>query len=338
MVEPVMSAAPVAMREAGDPIPGMMPPEGLRQMKLWRGEEFTFADLLDFVNPLQHIPIISTIYGHLTGETPGALARFTIGGLIGGPIGLLSAAVNSALITETGKDIGQIAMAAITGEGTDRASPVSDSPRAVMAQASDRGGDHAFDRAVAQTTEQATPPSVVAYNAGDAMAANGRIFAGMSDRSSEPNWDRFQTGSIVTTLAAAPASEVRPAAVAQAAPVLSRQAVQKPAAIEAASNPVAIPTAQTAPAHRKGLNHGPQMTAQQMAAHLSANQGIATRSSVTNAVRQEPTNRVPGRPPGLALPATANSALSNSMMDALDKYEALAKSRAESTSQVDISN
>ena len=34
------------------------------------GEDgFTFADFLDIINPLQHIPVLSTLYRHLTGDT-----------------------------------------------------------------------------------------------------------------------------------------------------------------------------------------------------------------------------------------------------------------------------
>lgn len=339
MTEGMISAAPMAMRDAGDPISSMVPPEGLRQMKLWRGEEFTFADLLDFVNPLQHIPIISTIYSHLTGESPGALARFTIGGLIGGPIGLLSAAVNSALITETGKDIGQIAMATITGNGAGKSFPVSDEPRAVMAQASDRGSEYAFDRSVAPSAEMAKAASVVAYNAGDAMPNAGRIFAGMSDRGSEPMWDRVPSMGSGTILAAAPSTAPQPANLIRPAPVAPRNVVSKSASPEQVSAAGTVQSAnQVASMSRKGPSQGPQMSAQHMAAHLSANQSIASRSTVSNAVRQEPALRVPGRPTGVALPATPNSAFSNSMMDALDKYEALAKSRNESAPRVDVTN
>ena len=337
MTESVMSVAPMAMRETGDPIPHMVPPEGLRQMKLWRGEEFTFADLLDFVNPLQHIPIISTIYGHITGESPGALARFTIGGLIGGPIGLLSAAVNSALITETGKDMGQIAMAVITGDGPSGSSPVPNEPGALMAQASDRGSDYAFDRIAAHAAETARPASVVAYNAGDSMPGAAWPHTGMSDRSSEPSWDRIPTSNSVGSIAAAPGNAAEPAIARQTTPTAARDAATKVASGEL-SPPGTSPrnTLHTAPGARKGPSQGPQLSAQQMAAHLSATQGVSSRSAISNAVRQDPSQRVTGRPLGIALPATSSSPFSRSMMEALEKYESLAKSRGEAATQISV--
>ncbi len=334
MAESVMSVAPMAMRETGDPIPRMVPPEGLRQMKLWRGDEFTFADLIDFVNPLQHIPIVSTIYSHLTGESPGALARFTIGGLIGGPIGLLSAAVNSALITETGKDMGQIAMAVITGDGPSGSSPVPNEPGPLMAQASDRGSDYAFDRTAAQAAETAKLTSVVAYNAGDSMLGAS---TGMSDRSSEPYWDRIPTSNSVKSIAAAPAHAGEPAIARQAAPTAGRDAITKAASAEL-NAPGTNPrnTLRAAPVARKGFSQGPQLSAQQMAAHLSSTQGVSAQSVVSNAIRQDANQRVAGRPLGIALPATSSSPFSKSMMEALEKYEALAKSRGETATQVDV--
>src|SRR5215469_3674922 len=42
----------------------------------WKdGGSFGFHDLLDTINPLQHIPVVSAIYRWLTGDTPGNVAR-----------------------------------------------------------------------------------------------------------------------------------------------------------------------------------------------------------------------------------------------------------------------
>ena len=49
---------------------------------------FGFRDLLDIVNPLQHLPIISSIYRWLTGDRPGEAAEIAGDALYGGPIGV----------------------------------------------------------------------------------------------------------------------------------------------------------------------------------------------------------------------------------------------------------
>lgn len=50
-------------------------------------EDFGFLDFLDIVNPLQHIPLVSTIYQHLAGDTIKPAANVLGGALFGGPIG-----------------------------------------------------------------------------------------------------------------------------------------------------------------------------------------------------------------------------------------------------------
>jgi hypothetical protein len=53
--------------------------------------EFSFidaiGDVLDIVNPLQHIPIVSGIYRAFTGDTMSSVASVVGGTLFGGPIG-----------------------------------------------------------------------------------------------------------------------------------------------------------------------------------------------------------------------------------------------------------
>jgi len=73
----------------------------------------SFKDVLDTINPLQHIPIISTIYRELTGDQPGAIARIAGSALYGGPVGLAYEMVNSAIDDQTGKDVGGHAWATL---------------------------------------------------------------------------------------------------------------------------------------------------------------------------------------------------------------------------------
>jgi hypothetical protein len=72
---------------------------------------FTFDDALDIINPLQHIPIVSTIYRAVTGDTIKPLERLAGDTLYGGVPGFLSSAANLAFEKITGKDFGDTAMA-----------------------------------------------------------------------------------------------------------------------------------------------------------------------------------------------------------------------------------
>lgn len=80
------------------------------------GEDgFTFADLLDVVNPLQHIPIIGTLYRHITGDALSPAARLAGGTLFGGAIGAALAGANIVVEDATGKDIGDQVLALFSG-------------------------------------------------------------------------------------------------------------------------------------------------------------------------------------------------------------------------------
>lgn len=50
---------------------------------------FGVADVIDIVNPLHHIPIVSNLYQSATGDTISSVAQIVGGGLFGGPVGAL---------------------------------------------------------------------------------------------------------------------------------------------------------------------------------------------------------------------------------------------------------
>lgn len=77
---------------------------------------FSFWDFLDVINPLQHIPVVSTIYRAITGDTIRPEAKLVGGGLFGGPVGLALAAADTVVEQETGKDAGGHMMALFAGE------------------------------------------------------------------------------------------------------------------------------------------------------------------------------------------------------------------------------
>lgn len=83
---------------------------------LFEDGDFSLADLIDVVNPLQHIPIVSTIYRELTGDRIGHAARLAGGVLFMGPFGGLSALANIVLVEASGKDIGDHALALLKDE------------------------------------------------------------------------------------------------------------------------------------------------------------------------------------------------------------------------------
>jgi hypothetical protein len=95
------------------------PAPTLDKSHLWAGSEFSFSDVLSAINPLQHLPVISTIYRAITGDTIGNVARVVGDGLYGGPIGLASGLIDVASSELTGKDIGEHVIATLEDLGGD---------------------------------------------------------------------------------------------------------------------------------------------------------------------------------------------------------------------------
>jgi hypothetical protein len=90
-----------------------------KPVKLWEKEQFGFGDIVDIINPLQHIPIVATVYRHMTGDKIG-LAPRVIGGAIWGRIGgFVSGLVNAVVDWFTGKDIGDHIYSALFGTPDD---------------------------------------------------------------------------------------------------------------------------------------------------------------------------------------------------------------------------
>lgn len=83
-------------------------------------DEFSFYDFLDVINPLQHIPVVSTIYRELTGDTIKPAIKLAGSALLGGVTGLVTGVVDAVVATETGKDIGQNMLAMLgAGDGAE---------------------------------------------------------------------------------------------------------------------------------------------------------------------------------------------------------------------------
>ena len=70
-------------------------------------DEFTFSDFIDTVNPLQHIPVLSSLYRAATGEKINNTAQIVgdtvYGGLLGGVTGIATALAGQVIKEETGK-------------------------------------------------------------------------------------------------------------------------------------------------------------------------------------------------------------------------------------------
>jgi hypothetical protein len=80
----------------------------------------TFEDILDIVNPLQHLPVVGTLYRAMTGDKMGTLPKIAGDTLYGGLWGAVGSLADTAFEAVTGKDFGATVLALITGSEDDK--------------------------------------------------------------------------------------------------------------------------------------------------------------------------------------------------------------------------
>lgn len=97
------------------------------EFNLFGDDGFSFGDLVDIVNPLQHIPVVSTMYREASEDTLDPGSRMLGSALFFGPIGLATSIVNVLVEQGTGKDIGgHIASAVLPDDTGDNEIDVAD--------------------------------------------------------------------------------------------------------------------------------------------------------------------------------------------------------------------
>ncbi len=130
---------------------------------------FSFDDLLDIINPLQHIPVVSTLYRHLTGDKIGTPEKSAGDALYGGLTGFLCSVGDTMFEEITGKGVGDTVYAALIGG--DDAKPATavaanDNTPPPIDAITDTAGMPALE-----PTQTSVPQAVAAYR------ASGRLLA-----------------------------------------------------------------------------------------------------------------------------------------------------------------
>ncbi|MCR9212862.1 MAG: hypothetical protein NXI13_04035 [Proteobacteria bacterium] len=101
------------------PAPKMVDGKVVESKGVFGDDGFGFDDFLDIINPLQHIPFVSSLYREITGDEINPGSRMIGGTLFSGGIGLAVSFINSAIEDSTGKDVGEHVIAVFTGPETD---------------------------------------------------------------------------------------------------------------------------------------------------------------------------------------------------------------------------
>lgn len=102
--------------------PANFAPGQIVSTELATGHKPGFADLVDIINPLQHIPVVGHVYRRMTGDEISPPAQFIGSALYGGPLGAVAALTDIAVREQTGK--GSIdTMMGFLGRGPAEAEP-----------------------------------------------------------------------------------------------------------------------------------------------------------------------------------------------------------------------
>lgn len=96
---------------------------GDRNGTAWGGDGFGVDDAIDLVNPLQHIPVVGTIYRAVTGDQAAPETQILGGALFGGVIGLAAASVSAFASQARGENVEQAVLSLVTNEQTAQTNP-----------------------------------------------------------------------------------------------------------------------------------------------------------------------------------------------------------------------
>jgi hypothetical protein len=142
------------------------------------GEDgLTWRDVVDAINPLEHIPFISTLFNEMMDHTPSPASQIAGGTLLGGPLGFLVGIANVAFQQQTGKGVGGTLLAALTGEDSAPAQHVAraEPPETPMQLAS-----------LAAPASVAAMPPIAAVNAAETDAITVSELAAASASAANP--------------------------------------------------------------------------------------------------------------------------------------------------------
>ncbi|GAA0572283.1 hypothetical protein [Caenispirillum bisanense] len=197
-------------------------------------DEVSFWDFVDIINPLQHLPIISTIYREITGDTIKPLARVAGGALFGGAIGAAVAVVTEVVEEAAGLNNGETLLSLFKG---DDAAPAEGETQLAAAEAGKAGegagsaalpaSAAALASAIAAAPAQQAPAAAAAATAAPAAATttvagdDARFFpmaqtAGVGASAANANFMPIRGSDFRNSdgLARMPAPEKRPAGLA----------------------------------------------------------------------------------------------------------------------------
>ncbi|MBP2310287.1 hypothetical protein GBZ48_23935 [Azospirillum melinis] len=282
--------------------------------------DMSFWDFLDIINPLQHIPIVSTVYREITGDTIQPSMRIMGDMLYGGVIGGMASIANAVIEQATGKDVGETVMASLGFGGGDH-------PAASTAVADASGGP-------AASGSPAEPQQAPAAGLAAALAA-----AKPADLTAAPSPAPAATGQPIRLAAASPAAAK--AVSADASPALTAQlaagAAPHPSKMPARDTPLASSALAKHSAPRYAAPVPGAVTASARAIGATAANGGQPQAGTGQPAPAQPGDAAPPAPPAAGSAPVTPDMLSETMMRNLAKYEQSRKAAQAATSTTRVS-
>lgn len=286
---------------------------------LFGKDGFNFKDLVDVINPLQHLPVVGTVYRALTGDELAPAPRVIGGTLFGGIAGFVVSLANTVLESETGRDSGDTILALFSDDTPDGAA-VADASAAtpVAAAAAAMTAPLANARNPAAQVERAS-----AQNATPAIPSGNAALAAALGKAA-PNETEDPTAALIRARAAVPHSARSSAA---AIPTIGPQAS------------LALPGGKALPIHfRSGIAPNGSARASAPAAVQPQKKpeptpGNMPTAAAPRALRTPAADAPPAAEataavrPGPAEAQDQDREIASKMMNALDKYQTLMRSR-----------
>ncbi len=113
-----------------------------KQAEFWSpGKDASFDEVLNSINPMHHIPVVSTIYRAVTGDTIGFGPRLIGAAILGGPVGLIIAGITAFIEELSGGTISEHVAALFEGPTGDDEPAPADVIAAIPGHSREGAGD-----------------------------------------------------------------------------------------------------------------------------------------------------------------------------------------------------
>ena len=266
-------------------------------------DEMSFGDFLSAINPLQHIPIVGTIYRAITGDTLSPAAKVIGGALLGGPVGLVLSAGDAIIAEATGSDVGEKVLAMVSPSQGEPTVP-ENLAAASLAAASVAPSAGTPQPLEGQLPAASSPPaaSVVAPTARVALPPELQALA--ASLAKGPAADPAPAARAPVLAAAKPAAPADPGKANRDLAYYWRQAEARPAV---ASGPMPTSASRVLP-YARPVSHPEKAAAPQVAEAVAA---VAPAAGPK-----------PEAPPTPAAGAPTDAWFAAAMARGLDRYEA----------------